>query len=292
MRRLVPLIPLGLSLVFVISWFGQGVDARSSGGAAASGGIVLGSPVFRSPSTASEAPSASAPVSASPSEAPSFATEVPSAVPTITASPVTQQLCVSVTGAPPAGGWTVQSLIQALLGGTAFLTDVESAIGCAPVASPSPAETLVPSAAPTIPPLPTSIATLAPLPTPVPTPVPTPAATPTPTPTANSAVQQPGTIWFGTSNVNGVLRGHRSTFRPGQKIAVSAFFSQSPNASKVTLTLFTGANDRVVFSQVVTIGVDWQGLAITIVRPLGVGRYHLQISHGGTLLSDGRFTVK
>jgi hypothetical protein len=58
------------------------------------------------------------------------------------------------------------------------------------------------------------------------------------------------------------------------------------------MTLFTGVNDRVVFSQVVTIGVDWQGLAITIVRPLSAGRYHLQLSHGGTLLADGRFTVR
>jgi len=56
MRRLVPLIPLGLSMVFVISWFGQGVEAQSAGASATPPGIVLGSPIFRSPSTASEAP--------------------------------------------------------------------------------------------------------------------------------------------------------------------------------------------------------------------------------------------
>ena len=68
--------------------------------------------------------------------------------------------------------------------------------------------------------------------------------------------------------------------------------STPPDATKITLTLFTGSADRVVFSQTVTIGVEWQGLAITIVRPLSAGRYHLQLSHGGTLLSDGRFTVR
>jgi hypothetical protein len=280
MRRVGSILAVGLCAVFVVGLFGQGAEAQtpSSSPASPTPIILAPLPTFRT----SASPTAALPSTASPSSSPS-----PSAAP----SPSTQQLCLSVTGVAPIGGWTIETLLQALFTGTATISQLDPATNCAPIASPTPAS-------PTLAPLPT--ATLAPLPTPTRPPLPTlaplPTATPAPTPhptaTPNSSVQQPGTIWFGTSLSGGVLRGHRSSFRPGQKVAVSALFSRPPNATRVTMTLFTGAADRIVFSQSLTIGVQWQGLGVTIIRPLSAGRYHLQISHGGTLLADGRFTVR
>lgn len=170
--------------------------------------------------------------------------------------------------------------------------------------TPAPTEAIAPSTGPTATP-PPPIESIAPLPTETPTPPPTPLPTPAPTatpeppapptpivtPVPTPQAQQEGEIWFGTGQKRGDLTGRRTTFRSGQGIAFEAYFTEAAGATKVTGSLFKGPNDSPVFAEPLTVGVDWGGMLGTMTGR-SAGRYHFQISRGGTLLAEGTFRVK
>jgi hypothetical protein len=164
------------------------------------------------------------------------------------------------------------------------------------IESIAPLITPAPQATPDLTPAPTPLLTPGPTPAPIITPAPTappPTTEPTPvsTPEPTAVAQQVGEIWFGTGQKGGSLTGHRTAFKKGQGITFGAYFTEAAGATKVTGSLFKGPNDAPVFAEPLTVGVDWEGMFGTMTGR-AAGRYHFQISRGGTLLAEGRFTVK